>query len=250
MIQAFKKLKEIFSGDKQEATEVKLNTVININQEAVHYVGTTPEEGLAQLKALQLIGLKPEHRVLEIGCGALNAGIPIISFLNKGNYVGIEPNHWLVEKSALVVENNTIIRDKEAKFLYNSEFNAYDKVTPLDTYNIYPPGRTFDFIIAHSVMSHASHRQLNDFLKNCKQVLAPTGKLLFSLLLTNDSEGRQKETMDDKWHYPGSVFVLPSTLYAFAQPHFNTITERKDVQELIIASHDSAVHDWFLMENK
>ncbi len=246
MIQAFKNLKNFFGGN--EAPEVKLNTVTDVNRKAVLYTGTTPEEGLAQLKALHLIGLKPEHKVLEIGCGALNAGIPIMSDLKKGNYVGIEPNRWLVENTATVTANNEIIRDKDARFMYNSEFRAFEPLTPIDTYD--GRGPKFDFIIAHSVMSHASITQLDMFLKNSQHVLAPGGKLLFSLLLTNDSEGRREETMDDEWHYPGSVFVKPETLKAFAGTYFNFMEERKDVQQIIMASHDSAVHDWFLMENK
>jgi SAM-dependent methyltransferase len=35
-------------------------------------------------------GLRPEHRLLDIGCGTLRGGIPLIDYLEEGHYVGIE----------------------------------------------------------------------------------------------------------------------------------------------------------------
>jgi len=35
-------------------------------------------------------GLQPEHRLLDIGCGTLRGGIPIIDYLDRGHYWGIE----------------------------------------------------------------------------------------------------------------------------------------------------------------
>lgn len=40
------------------------------------------------------VGLRPSHRLIDIGCGPLRAGLPLISYLNSGNYVGfdVRPN--------------------------------------------------------------------------------------------------------------------------------------------------------------
>lgn len=35
-------------------------------------------------------GLKPYHKVLDIGCGTLRNGIPLIRYLKPGNYYGID----------------------------------------------------------------------------------------------------------------------------------------------------------------
>lgn len=43
-----------------------------------------------QIDFLQSQGLSPEHELLEIGCGTLRGGVPIIEYLNKGNYYGID----------------------------------------------------------------------------------------------------------------------------------------------------------------
>ena len=35
-------------------------------------------------------GLAPEHRLLDIGCGTLRVGIPLIEYLDTGHYAGVE----------------------------------------------------------------------------------------------------------------------------------------------------------------
>ena len=36
------------------------------------------------------MGLAPEHYLLDIGCGTLRGGIPLIAYLLNGHYFGIE----------------------------------------------------------------------------------------------------------------------------------------------------------------
>ena len=47
---------------------------------------------------LTCLGLRQHHKVLDIGCGSLRCGRLLIPYLNKGNYFGVEPNKWLVDK--------------------------------------------------------------------------------------------------------------------------------------------------------
>ena len=43
-----------------------------------------------QIKFLKEMGLMPEDYLLDLGCGTLRGGIPIIRYLEKGHYYGIE----------------------------------------------------------------------------------------------------------------------------------------------------------------
>jgi cyclopropane fatty-acyl-phospholipid synthase-like methyltransferase len=43
-----------------------------------------------QFEFLTSHGLRPEHRLLDIGCGTLRGGIPLIEYLDTGHYAGIE----------------------------------------------------------------------------------------------------------------------------------------------------------------
>jgi hypothetical protein len=42
-------------------------------------------------------GLKPHHKLLDIGCGSLRGGIHFIRYLDAGNYIGTDPNMSLLD---------------------------------------------------------------------------------------------------------------------------------------------------------
>jgi hypothetical protein len=52
--------------------------------------------GALQLKLLQDNGLSPEHKVLDIGCGCLRAGVKIIPYLEPDHYFGIDARQPLL----------------------------------------------------------------------------------------------------------------------------------------------------------
>src|SRR6478672_3098177 len=43
-----------------------------------------------QIDFLRRFGLEPQHYLLDVGCGVLRGGIPIIKYLEVGHYYGIE----------------------------------------------------------------------------------------------------------------------------------------------------------------
>ncbi|MFI4985446.1 MAG: SAM-dependent methyltransferase [Solirubrobacterales bacterium] len=51
-----------------------------------------------QLEFLTSHGLRPEHRLLEIGCGTLRGGIPLIEYLETGHYTGVEARAVVLEE--------------------------------------------------------------------------------------------------------------------------------------------------------
>lgn len=219
---------------------IDLITINKDNQNAINYVGNAhPENGLAQLQLLLNEGLTESNYVLEIGCGALVASIPIISFLDRQHYVGIEPNKWLISDSVKILENYKIVAEKQPIFLNNYQFDATEC-------NI-----KFDYIISHSVISHASLAQFKLFLENCSKVLRPGGKVIFSLRLTEENEfdglGEKEESITDEWQYPGNTFFHRSTIVNNALNWFSTIIEKNEYKKIIMESDPTAFHDWFVL---
>jgi hypothetical protein len=59
--------------------------------------GLWDEIGVLQFDFLRQQGLLPQHKLMDIGCGALRCGIPIIRYLDEGNYYGLDINASLIE---------------------------------------------------------------------------------------------------------------------------------------------------------
>src|SRR4030043_451434 len=121
--------------------------------DARRYVGTDEVSGRLQLELLKREGCRPASRVLELGCGCLHLGIPLMQYLDKGNYVGIDPNEWLRQKVMKNHDIRQIVEAREARFLSVDDFDASEL------------GVQFDFTFSHSVLSHCAHRQLEQYLR-------------------------------------------------------------------------------------
>ena len=59
--------------------------------------GNFEDGGAAQLAIMVRDGLQPHHRVADIGCGSLRAGVKVVPFLNPGHYYGIDINEALLD---------------------------------------------------------------------------------------------------------------------------------------------------------
>ena len=112
------------------------------------YVGNANADfhmaGILELELLKRNALRPSHHVLEIGCGALVGGRPIIQYLDPDRYVGIEPNTWLIEEARdHFPDSEELFSTKRPIFLARTDFDGSEV------------GRVFDFVFSHSILSHA-----------------------------------------------------------------------------------------------
>jgi len=223
-----------------QAQEPPLCVVTQANQHAIRYVGNSrPQNGRMQLELLLREGLQKEHYVLEIGCGALVAGIPIMSMVEIGHYVGIEPNKWLIDASLQVPQNYNIALQQQPLFLYNEFFDAEST------------GISFDYIISHSIISHAAHWQLPLFLEMCSRVLKKDGKVIFSLRLTEPNQygnrGAKEESRSEQWVYPGNSYFHKETVIEEASKWFSKVELKPEFTRIITSSDATAFHDWFVL---
>jgi SAM-dependent methyltransferase len=142
--------------------------------------------GASQFNLLTLLGLREHHTLLDIGCGSLRAGRLFLIYLQPGCYYAIEPQRWLVE-SALAEIGRELIQIKRPVFDHGDGFR-------LDTF-----GRTFDYLLASSVFSHAAQLQIRTCLQQARGVMTPE-----SLLLASFFPGATSYD-GDSWTYPAPV---------------------------------------------
>jgi|GEM_PF-372083 len=155
--------------------------------------------GRSQFELLKLLGLAPHHYVLDLGCGSLAAGKHLIPFLAPGHYCGIEPNSWLVSDGIAYELGRRWVDRRHPRFSDNDRFEL----------TVF--GESFDFILAHSIFSHASQGQIAKTLSQARQVLKPDGIFVASYF-----KG-ERNYEGDAWVYPGAVAFTPIKMAQLAQ---------------------------------
>ena len=77
--------------------------------------GLWDEMGRLQLEFMRAQGLQPQHRLLDLGCGSLRAGIHFVRYLDAGRYYGLDHNQSLLDAGygteLVPVEDSAIWRD-------------------------------------------------------------------------------------------------------------------------------------------
>lgn len=214
-------------------------------EDAKIYVGTDETSGQLQFELLKREGLARSSRVLEIGCGALHAGVPLMQFLEQGHYVGIDPNEWLRQKAMeRKPDVRRLVEEKEARFLTVDDFDASSL------------GLKFDFVLSHSVLSHAAHHQLEQFLRNASKVLAPQGRIVASIRLAEGnaygSPGTpdKQDSMFKDWQYPGVSFFKMSTIVSTADALGLAAVHKPEYTHFYTRTRAHEYHDWFVFSRK
>ena len=208
------------------------------------YVGTDDVSGRLQFELLKREGCGPGSKVLEIGCGNLHAAVPLIEFLDTGNYVGVDPNEWLREAAMKKRHVRHLVKEKGARFLTVDDFDASRF------------GMKFDFAFAHSVLSHCAHWQLELFLRNVSRVLAPTGRILASIRLAegnaHGSTGTpdRDDSRDETWQYPGVTWFKFTTVKDVAEKQGLTVLHVPEYTEFYIRTRPNEYHDWLVFRWK
>ena len=155
-----------------------------------------------QFNLLTALGMRECHSVLDIGCGSLRFGRLAIPFLRPGKYFGIEPNRWLVEEGVKKECGGDLIRIKEPRFAYDSEFR-------LTTF-----GEVFDYLMANSIFTHAARWQIEQCLAEAARCM----KAGESFFVASYIRG-ERDHQGDEWTYPYGVTYREETMLDLATRH-------------------------------
>jgi SAM-dependent methyltransferase len=208
------------------------------------YVKTDETSGRLQFELLRKEGCVPTSRVLEIGCGCLHAGVPLMKFLNRSGYVGIDPNAWLINDAIKKPELQPLVKEKSPQFLHGDDFDA-------SSLNL-----KFNFVLSHSVLSHAAHWQLELFLRNAAKVLAPGGRIVASIRLAEGnafgSKGspNREDSMDQEWVYPGVSWFKLATVMDTADRLGLRARNAPEHTEFYTKTRPNEFHDWVVFSHK
>jgi SAM-dependent methyltransferase len=133
---------------------------------------------------LLIRGLRPEHRILDIGSGIGNLAIGLSEYL-RGTYDGIEIHPEAVSWCQRVItERYPQFRFHQANLLSHA-YNPHGVMTPATYRFPFEDGR-FDFVFLSSVFTHMLPDAVENYLREISRVLAPAGQCVASYFLLND----------------------------------------------------------------
>ena len=118
-------------------------------------------ESRMQYDFMLVQGLKPNHRFLDLGCGALRGTIRLVDYLDNGNFYGSDISVGLL-KEALIECDRLKLKNTPILQL-------------MDSFDI-PFDEKFDFVLCNSVTVHIEPDDIQELAKGIKSVLAHTGK--------------------------------------------------------------------------
>ena len=134
--------------------------------------GLWEEMGQLQLQFLVEQGLKPTHRLLDLGCGPLRGGLRFIPYLDPGNYWGIDNNEALIEAGWNIELAQANLQSRQPR----------NQLVCLKDFEFLSLKTSFDFVLAQSVFTHLNFNRIRRCLTRLAPVMEPGGKFFATFI--------------------------------------------------------------------
>lgn len=138
---------------------------------------------------VELGGLQPHHRVLDVGCGIGRMARPLAGYLGaEGGYDGFDVNRegigWCRRRYGRRQNFHFTVAD-----LYNRRYNP-GGAHAASEYRFPYEDETFDFAILASVLTHLLEADAEHYLAEVRRVLGPGGRALTTWFLLEEESRR------------------------------------------------------------
>jgi hypothetical protein len=135
--------------------------------------------GRAQIEFMVEMGLEPHHVLLDIGCGPLRAGVDFISYLNSGNYLGIDRDARLIKLGRHHELGRNLMRLKAPEFVVSDAFE-FEKFS-----------KRPDLSLAHSVFTQIAEHEIRLCLSKLRDVVNTGHKCYATFHLEDGGRGQR-----------------------------------------------------------
>jgi SAM-dependent methyltransferase len=152
--------------------------------------GQFTRAGRNYLDAFVQVGLRPNHRVLDIGCGLGRMAVPLTNVLTSGSYEGLDvTKHAIKWCSRRITPRYPNFRFHHVD-IYNDHYNPSGRLT-LREFRLPYAEAEFDFVYLISVFTHLPPDEVRHYLMEIARVLKPEGTCFATFfLLTPDAIAR------------------------------------------------------------
>lgn len=134
---------------------------------------------------IELGGLKPDHRVLDVGCGTGRMAVPLTYYLDRqGEYWGFDINPAGIAWCQAQISRRFPNFHFQHVNVYNSFYNPTGTIQPQD-YRFPFADATFDFIFLTSIFTHLLPDAMANYLAEVCRTLKSGGRCLITYFLRN-----------------------------------------------------------------
>lgn len=129
-----------------------------------------------QMSFLRSQDLQPRHALIDYGCGVLRGGIPLIRYLDAGNYVGLDVGADVLRAARKVVHRERLTNKKPTLVL----------IKDIDALNL---SLRADYVWAFSVFFHMTDDHVDACLRFVARHLAENGTFFANVGLGEHTPG-------------------------------------------------------------
>jgi SAM-dependent methyltransferase len=151
----------------------KLSEGLAVETSAPEVVGAGDYDGIGrtELDLLRAEGLRPEHTLLDLGCGNGRLAVHAIPYLRDGAYIGVDISRRLLAQA----------RERVARTAAEGRCRVSWQVAA-GSCRLDQPSQAADMICAFSVFTHVEHEDAYRYLVEARRVVRPDGRFVFSCL--------------------------------------------------------------------
>ena len=180
-------------------------------------------------------GLRPEHAVLDIGCGIGVMAARFAHYLTTGSYDGFDivklGTDWATEH---IGKKHPNFRFQHAD-IYNRHYNPNGKIQS-EAFVFPYADDGFDFAFAKSVFTHMLRPGVEHYLRETSRVLKPSGMTVVTAFLINETSasliagGKSTLRLTDAGEHWVLDPAFPETAVGFRESHFIELCKRSGFQ--------------------
>jgi SAM-dependent methyltransferase len=134
---------------------------------------------------IELGHLKPNERVLDVGCGIGRMAVPLTNYLSEeGQYWGFD----IVKKGIDWCQQRIAPKFKNFHFLHSNVYNEYynpNGTIRAQEYRFPFENEFFDFVFLTSVFTHMLRPDVENYIAEISRVLRPGGRCLITFFILN-----------------------------------------------------------------
>ncbi len=180
---------------------------------------------------VQLGGVRPEHAVLDVGCGIGRVALHFTSFLNADSrYAGFD----VVSRGPEWCNQKITKRFPNFRFahvdVFNRHYNPRGSVRA-NAFSFPYSDESFDFAFATSVFTHLLPDAAKQYLSEVQRVLKIGGRCFISYFLLNEQSEKHMVNSDFDFTVPGQGYKLkterdPEAAIAYEEDFITTLYQR------------------------